>query len=198
MIQITFTLADIAAAAALFAKLNGTELGHVTVSPGVSAAEKTAVLLASEAALADTVAPGKSTRADKIAAALGTTPEAIMQQNALLQDLPFKEAPGKPSVAKTARSQFTAAAGPSTPAQPAAVPATETAATQPTATVAYADLQKAVLQLHKMDSTAAVPIAQSLGADTFKLLPTEKWPEALAAVKAAIAKIATDIAAKVA
>jgi hypothetical protein len=52
--------------------------------------------------------------------------------------------------------------------------------------VAYADLQKAVLSLHKMDPQAAVPIAKSLGADTFKLLPDAKWAEALRLVNEAI------------
>ena len=43
-----------------------------------------------------------------------------------------------------------------------------------------------MLTLHKMDPKAAQPIAQSLGADTFKLLKPEQWAEALAKVNAAI------------
>lgn len=101
------------------------------------------------------------------------------------------EAPGKPSAAPTAPSQPTAEAAPSTPAPWADAPESKTTATEPTAAatsapVAYADLQKAVLTLHKMDPTAAVPIAKALGADTFKLLPDSKWAEALAKVNAAI------------
>jgi hypothetical protein len=118
--------------------------------------------LAVEAAMADTVDP---------------TPKA--------------EAPGKPSAAKTARSQPTveAAPSPTAPSDAAPAPSTEAtppAAAAPSASVAYPDLQKAVLTLHKMDPTAAVPIAKSLGADTFKLLPEAKWAEALAQVTAAI------------
>lgn len=105
-----------------------------------------------------------------------------------------KQAPGKPSAATTARSQRTAEAGPSSTAPSDAAPEKSTVATKPAADaasagdkpVAYADLQKAVLTLHKMDPQAAVPIAKALGADTFKLLPDSKWAEALAKVNEAI------------
>lgn len=105
---------------------------------------------------------------------------------------PKAEAPGKPSAATTAPSPRTAEAAPSPSAQPAAAPAPSPEATPPaaaaaSATVAYADLQKAVLTLHKRNPTAAVPIAKSLGADTFKLLPETKWAEALRLVTEAIA-----------
>lgn len=104
------------------------------------------------------------------------------------------EAPGKPSAASTAPSPRTAGAAPSPSAQPDAAPAKSTEATQPDAAassaadkpVAYADLQKAVLTLHKMDPQAAVPIAKGLGADTFKALPEDKWAEALRLVTEAI------------
>ena len=82
-----------------------------------------------------------------------------------------KQAPGKPSAAKTAPSPRTAEAAPSPSAPSDAAPATQTTATEPAAaatSVAYPDLQKAVLTLHKMDPAAAVPIAKGLGADTFK------------------------------
>lgn len=109
------------------------------------------------------------------------------------------EAPGKPSAAPTARSKRTAEAAPSTPAPSPAAPAptAESSDAQPTAApaaapsapspVTYPDLQKAVLQLHKMDPTAAVPIAKSLGADTFKALKPEQWAEAHRLVTEAIA-----------
>jgi hypothetical protein len=106
---------------------------------------------------------------------------------------PAGEAPGKRNAATTAPSPRTAEAGPSPSAPSADAPAPSSAATAPAAAassaspqVSYPDLQKAVLTLHKMDPTAAVPIAKGLGADTFKLLPEAKWAEALAQVNAAI------------
>ena len=110
------------------------------------------------------------------------------------------EAPGKPSTVKTAPSPRTAEAAPSPAAQPDAAPATPTTDTQPAATVSsatadavdYPTLQKAVLALHKIDPTAAVPIAKALGADTFKLLKPEQWAYALAKVNAAICDRSTE------
>lgn len=114
---------------------------------------------------------------------------------------PKAEAPGKPakaSAAPTAPSPRTAEAAPSQPAPSAAAPAPSPEATPPAAPAAsasptadetkvtYPDLQKAVLALHKADPTKAVPIAKSLGADTFKALPEDKWPEALRLVNEAI------------
>lgn len=100
------------------------------------------------------------------------------------------EAPGKPSAAKAARSLRTVEAAPSAPAPSVAAPAASTEVTPPAAAAAsavdYPTLQKAVLTLHKMDPTAAIPIAKSLGADSFKVLKPEQWAEALAAVNAAI------------
>ena len=98
--------------------------------------------------------------------------------------------PGKPSAAKTAPSPRTAEAAPSTPAPSDAAPAPAPTTTQQTAdapSVTYPDLQKAVLTLHKRNPKAAQPIAQSLGADTFKLLKPEQWAEALRLVNEAIA-----------
>lgn len=143
MIQITFQFTDIAAAAALLAKLNGHEAAAIVEAPAPAVVKA-------------------------VAKAAG-------------------EAPGKPA-ATTAPSPRTAEAA---PAPVSAAPAPSSEATPPAAAatsapVAYADLQKAVLTLHKMDPAAAVPIAKGLGADTFKLLPDTKWAEALAQVNAAI------------
>lgn len=106
---------------------------------------------------------------------------------------PKAEAPGKRSDATTAPSPRTVEAAPSTPAPSAAAPASSTEVTPPAAgaasapqQVTYPDLQKAVLTLHKADPTAAVPIAKSLGADTFKALTEDKWAEALRLVNEAI------------
>lgn len=147
MIQVTFNFSSIAAAAALFGKLNGSELGAIVDAP----------------------------------------PAEIVKAVA---EKAVKQAPGKPSAATTVP-------GPSTAAAVAdAVPATSTEATKPDAAansasqpVAYPDLQKAVLALHKLDPSAAIPIAKSLGADTFKVLPEAKWAEALDLVKAKTAEL---------
>ena len=140
MITITFNFTTTAAAAALFAKLNGTELG----------------------AIADEPAPAV---VKEVAAAAVEKPKA--------------------SAAKTAPSPRTAEVA------AAAAPAASTEATGPAAdassaspSVAYPDLQKAVLALHKLDPSAALPIAKGLGADTFKTLPEAKWAEALRLVTA--------------
>lgn len=117
------------------------------------------------------------------------------EKTMLLANPPKAEARGKPSAATTAPSPPTAAAAPSQPAPSAAAPAPRAPeATPPAAAansaspqVAYSDLQKAVLTLHKMDPTAALPIAKSLGAETFKALPEAKWAEALALVQQATA-----------
>lgn len=106
---------------------------------------------------------------------------------------PAKPAAKPAPAAPTAPSAPTAeAAQPPAPAAPA--PSTQsTAAETPTAapaaasSVAYPDLQKAVLTLHKLDPTAAVPIAKGLGADTFKALKPEQWAEAHRLVTEAIA-----------
>jgi hypothetical protein len=99
-------------------------------------------------------------------------------------------APGKPKPAATpAATEPTAqASAASQPSSEPVSPTTPTASAQ-SASVAYPDLQKAVLTLHKADPTAAVPIAKSLGADTFKLLKPEQWAEALRLVNAKIAEL---------
>ena len=162
-LKLTLTISSNAELARLTAFLDGNTAAAVASAPklGVSADEKTAVLLANEKALADTA-----------------------------------EAPGKPSAAKTARSPRTAEAAHSTSAQPGAAPATSTEATPQAAAapsaspLVYADLQKVVLQLHSMDPAAPVPIAKSLGFDSFKPLKeaanADKIPAAHAAVVAKI------------
>lgn len=97
-----------------------------------------------------------------------------------------------------ARAKKSAAPAPAdAPAQPTAEP---TVAQPPAAavadlvpdpapapTVAYADLQKAVLKLYAMDKAAASAIATEMGFASFKVMPAERWAEALAKVNAAIA-----------
>jgi len=145
MITITFNFTSTAAAAALFAKLNGNELGAIDTSP---------------------------------------LPEIVKEVAAAAVEKP------KASAAKTAPSKPTAGVAVD------AAPAASTEATPPAAaansaspSVAYPDLQKAVLALHKLDPSAAIPIAKSLGADTFKVLPEAQWAEALRLVTAKTAEL---------
>lgn len=158
MITITFQFTDIAAAAALLAKIDGT--------PAVVAAVPATadVLVArSEAAPAP--------KAEKPAKPAPAAPTA--------HSAPTAEAAPSPAPAAPAPSTSVPAA-----ATPTAAPA---AAPSAPAEITYQDLSKAVLTLHKLDATAAVPIAKSLGADTFKLLQPSQWAEAHRLVTAAIA-----------
>lgn len=50
--------------------------------------------------------------------------------------------------------------------------------------VSYADLQKAVLALYKIDKAKAAAIAQGMGFESFKVMPAERWAEALEQVNA--------------
>lgn len=85
---------------------------------------------------------------------------------------------------------------------PAPAPALEAAPTPPTAPpteapapaaapaepeVSYADLQKAVLALYSKDRAKAAGIATDMGFASFKVMPAERWAEALAQVNAALA-----------
>jgi hypothetical protein len=105
--------------------------------------------------------------------------------------------PGKRSGASPAPSPHTVVQPISD--QPAA-PEKSTAPTEPppptapAADVPYADLQKAVLALHKRDPSATVAVAKSLGVKTFKELPAERWGEAKAAVEKAAAALDTELA----
>lgn len=133
------------------------------VTTGVSANEKAAVLLATEAAMADTVSPA-----------------------------PVAEAPGKPSDAATAASPPTAEAAPSTSApSPDASATSATPSAQPTAPAAdapsaadakpfeYVTLQRAVNErVTKLGKDKLLAIAKAHGAATFKELPAAKWQAA--------------------
>jgi hypothetical protein len=161
MISITFNFTDVAQAAALFAKLTGNELASATVSAPAPAPATVEVLAARQE---PAPAPKPAQPAKSPAPAAPT-------------------APSKP----TAEAVEAAAPAPAT-SQPAAESFTAAPAAAPSAPeIAYQDLYKAVLQLHKLDPTAAVPIAKSLGADTFKLLKPEQWAEAYQLVTKAIA-----------
>lgn len=78
-----------------------------------------------------------------------------------------------------------AAAEPAAPEPIAEAPATEPAVS----TISYADLQKAVLKLYGKDRALATSVAVGLGFDTFKVMPADVWPLALAAVNEKLAEL---------
>lgn len=100
-----------------------------------------------------------------------------------------KKAPApSPAAAASVDAPDPATAPPAEAPPPAAAPAPEPApAPAPAApAVAYADLQKAVLKLYTIDKAAAADIARGMGYETFKVMPAERWAEALAQVNEAI------------
>lgn len=113
-----------------------------------------------------------------------------------LTDAPALEAPAP--APKPAKKSAPAAAPAAAPVQPTAPPveapapvAAPVAAPEPAALaapqVAYADLQKAVLALYKIDKSRAAAIAQGMGFESFKVMPAERWAEALDLVNAELA-----------
>jgi hypothetical protein len=54
------------------------------------------------------------------------------------------------------------------------------------ATIDYAQLQRAVLSLYKVDKSRTQQIALDMGFESFKVMPADRWAEALAAVNAAL------------
>lgn len=97
-----------------------------------------------------------------------------------------KKAPApSPAAAAPVDAPAPATAPPAEAPPPAAAPAPEPA-TVPAPTVAYADLQKAVLKLYAIDKAAAADIARGMGYESFKVMPAERWGEALAQVNEAI------------
>lgn len=105
---------------------------------------------------------------------------------------PKKTPAPSPAVAAPADAPAPATAPPAEAPPPAAAPAPEPAvpapepAPVPPPTVAYADLQKAVLKLYAIDKASAADIARGMGYETFKAMPAERWGEALAQVNEAI------------
>lgn len=89
------------------------------------------------------------------------------------------------------------AAPPQATAAPAEAPAPAAAPAQPdpepnapaapeTPVIDYAQLQKAVLALYTRDRAKAAGIATDMGFASFKVMPAERWAEALAKVNAAL------------
>ena len=118
-------------------------------------------------------AEAKPTKADKPKAepvVLAKTQTDAMDDTAGLEPKPGN-----------AQSAATAATKPTAEAAKADAPETKA--------VTYAELQAAVLKLHKQDSTAAKPIAEGMGFPNFRAMPEDKWPEALKLVEAKLAEV---------
>lgn len=126
-------------------------------------------------------------------------------EDALLESTsPKSEAPTEAPVRKARKSTTLTVVEPAdapapTTASPEEVPApvaaAEPAAPDPIAeapapaTISYADLQKAVLKLYGKDRALATSVAVGLGFDTFKVMPADVWPLALAAVNEKLAEL---------
>lgn len=127
-------------------------------------------------------------------------------EDALLESTsPKSEAPTEAPVRKARKSSATLtvvepadAPAPTTASPeevPAPVAAAEPAAPDPIAeapapaTINYADLQKAVLKLYSKDRALATSVAVGLGYDNFKVMPSELWSDALAAVNEKLAEL---------
>jgi hypothetical protein len=89
-------------------------------------------------------------------------------------------APPQATAAPTAAPAPVAAPAPADP-EPAAPAAPETPV------IDYAQLQKAVLALYTRDRAKAAGIATDMGFASFKVMPAERWAEALVRVNAALA-----------
>lgn len=88
--------------------------------------------------------------------------------------------PPQATAAPTAAPAPVAAPAPADP-EPAAPAAPETPV------IDYAQLQKAVLALYTRDRAKAAGIATDMGFASFKVMPAERWAEALVKVNAALA-----------
>jgi len=90
------------------------------------------------------------------------------------------------SAAASGASEGNAAAGSSTQEAPAASTASSA---EPSKSVDYPVLQKAVFALAGKSREAAAAVASSFGVKTFKELPADKWGEALGAVQEKLAEL---------
>ena len=96
---------------------------------------------------------------------------------------PKKSAPSPAPVEEAAPAPATAAPV-EAPAPAAAVDLTPEPEVPGAPQVQYADLQKAVLALYKIDRAKAAAIATGMGYESFKVMPAERWAEALEQVNA--------------
>lgn len=113
----------------------------------------------------------------------GPEPEAV----AAPAPAPKPARAAKAAQASTPAPEPVAAPAPVT-AQPVEAPApvAAPAPAEPAAPVQYADLQRAVLALYKVDKSRTQQIAIDMGFESFKVMPAERWAEALANVNAAL------------
>jgi hypothetical protein len=96
---------------------------------------------------------------------------------------PKKAAPSPAPVEEAAPAPATAAPA-EAPVPAAAVDLTPEPEVPGAPQVQYADLQKAVLALYKIDRAKAAAIATGMGYESFKVMPAERWAEALEQVNA--------------
>lgn len=93
-------------------------------------------------------------------------------------------APAEPVAPPPVTAPLEEAPAPAVVPEPAPEP--EANAEPAPADVSYADLQKAVLALYAKDRGAAQAIATGMGFASYKVMPAERWAEALANVNAAL------------
>ncbi len=170
MIEVKLSFANQAELLAFFA---GTK-------PLVSADERTAV---ANITVDKAAKPGKPQPADTQTAAAGTA-----------KGTTATESPFDPNSDKTQRipREVIEEAKKSAAAQPAAAQqsAASTAASSDSASgIDYAVLQKAVFALAGKSRETMVELCAARGVKTFKELPPDQWPAALADVNAALAKL---------
>lgn len=91
-------------------------------------------------------------------------------------------APAEPVAPPPVTAPLEEAPAPAVVPEPAPEPNAEPAPAE----VSYADLQKAVLALYAKDRGAAQAIATGMGFASYKVMPAERWAEALANVNAAL------------
>lgn len=100
---------------------------------------------------------------------------------------PKRAAPAPAPAAETEAAPAQPTATPTEAPAPVVAPApAPEPAPEPEPIINYADLQKAVLALYTKDRSKAAGIATDMGFASFKVMPAERWAEALAKVNAAL------------
>jgi hypothetical protein len=121
------------------------------------------------------------------AAATATSPATADKAAASETKTPASgTSPTASSAAASGANEGNAAAGPSAQEAPAAQTASSD---EPSTSVDYPTLQKAVFALAGKSRDAATAVASSFGVKTFKELPEAKWAAALVAVNAKLAEL---------
>ena len=155
-------------------------------------AQLSAVMNALFSAPTEPVAVAADTKVKPVVAKLTKTQTDAMDDTAGLESKPGKSSAATAPTSPTAEAVAVAAQEKTADASAQSAASAEvehqasTAATDKPIT--YAELQGAVLKLHKADATAAKPIAEAMGFANFKAMPEDKWPEALRRVQAELDK----------